>query len=88
MLLYLLKTRAERGVEAQNSGTGWDPAGKSSQSWHKDKAPGCAGMALKQDNTLLCQMALGNILEATVEAPFVIYLHVFKFIALHLCFKL
>lgn len=56
------------GSGSTHSGTGWDPAGKNSQSRRKDKAPGCAGMVLKQDNTLLCQIALGNIMEATMAA--------------------
>lgn len=47
---------------------GFDPAGRGSQSRHKDKAPGCAGMARKQDNTLRCQIALGDIMEATMTA--------------------
>lgn len=56
----------ERG--STHSGTGRVPAGENSQSRHKDKAPGCAGMALEQDNTLPCQIALGNIMEATMAA--------------------
>ena len=56
------------GSGSTHSGTGRVPAGKNSQSRHKDKAPGCAGMALEQDNTLLCQIALGNIMEATMAA--------------------
>lgn len=49
----------------------WDWVGSSWQeltSSHKDKAPGCAGMAPKQDNTRLCQIALGKIMKAMKAA--------------------
>lgn len=34
------------GNGSTHSGPGQDPAGKNSQSWHKDKVPSCAGMTL------------------------------------------
>lgn len=80
ILLYLLKTSAGGKSGRTHSGPGRDPAGKNSQRWHEDKAPGCAGMTLTGQHTPEPNSPWKHY-GSHNDRPSAYYLHAFQHIA-------
>lgn len=69
------------GSGSTHSGTGRDPAGRSSQSRHKDKAPSCAGMTETGQHKTVPNSPWQHY-GCHEHRPSVIYMHVFTYLSL------